>query len=105
MDDSLEGNLAYLRDFLRERIPAVKLVEPEGTYLAWLDCAGLGLADEALEELIVDRARLWLDAGSMFGPGCGQFERVNIACPRSTLARALEQLEAAVHAVVVDDEK
>lgn len=105
LKDYLEGNLAYLRDFLRERIPAVKLVEPEGTYLAWLDCAGLGLADEALEELIVDRARLWLDAGSMFGPGCGQFERVNIACPRSTLARALEQLEAAVHAVAVDDEK
>lgn len=98
----LEGSLAFLRAFLRERIPAIKLVEPEGTYLAWLDCAGLGLSDEALEELIVERARLWLDAGSMFGPGCGQFERMNIACPRSTLADALERLEEAVRAVAVD---
>lgn len=102
LKDYLEGNLAFLREFLRERIPAVKLVEPEGTYLAWLDCAGLGLSDEALEELIVDQAHLWLDAGSMFGPGCGQFERLNIACPRSTLARALEQLEMAVRTTAVD---
>lgn len=94
----LAENLGYLRAFVDERLDGIELVEPEGTYLVWLDCAGLGLADEELEDLIVNEAHLWLDAGSMFGPGCGQFERVNIACPRATLAQALERLEAAVRA-------
>lgn len=93
------GNLEFLRFRLRERIPEIGLVEPEGTYLAWLDCSGLGLSDEELEDLVVNRAHLWLDAGSMFGPDAGQFERMNLACPRSTLERALDQLEEAVNAV------
>lgn len=92
----LRENLNFLRTFLRERIPQIRLVEPEGTYFAWLDCSGLNLEREELNDLMVNRAKLWLDAGHMFGGHAGQFQRVVLACPRSVLAQALEQLEAAV---------
>ena len=92
----LRGNLDCLRDFLRERLPEIKLVEPEGTYFAWLDCSALGLEPEALDKFITERAKLWLDAGTMFGRGGEQFQRVVLACPRATLQTALERLERAV---------
>ncbi|MDD2971377.1 MAG: pyridoxal phosphate-dependent aminotransferase [Lachnospiraceae bacterium] len=92
----LKGNLDFARHFLATRIPQIHLVEPEGTYLIWLDCTGLGLSDEALEDLMVNKAKLWLDAGSMFGKQAGQFQRINMTCPRSVLQKALEQLETAV---------
>lgn len=93
----LEDNLKYLRAYLQKHIPEIKLVEPQGTYLVWLDCKALKLSDKALDELIVSRAKLWLDAGTMFGQGGSGFQRINIACPRSVLKQALEQLESAVH--------
>ena len=91
----LVDNLAYVRGFLRERLRQVRLVEPEGTYLIWLDFRGLGLSTEELERFIVEKARLWLDGGTMFGPSGAGFQRVNIACPRSVLAEAMERLEKA----------
>lgn len=92
----LRANLDYLRDFLKERIPQIKLVEPEGTYFAWLDCSGLGLCRRDLNDLMVKKAKLWLDAGHIFGQKSGQFQRVVLACTRSTLQQALEQLEREV---------
>ena len=96
LKEYLRENLDYVRDFLATRIPQIHLVEPEGTYLIWLDCSALGLTDAELEDFIVNKAKLWLDGGNMFGEHCGQFERVNMTCPRSVLQKALEQLEAAV---------
>lgn len=93
----LADNLAFVRNFLRERLPEIELIEPEGTYLIWLDFRKLGLTEEEREDLIVNRAKLWLDSGSMFGPDGEGFERINIACPRAVLNRALTQLEEAVH--------
>lgn len=92
----LEENIAFARDFLQSRIPRIRLVEPEGTYLLWLDCRALGLGAEELEDLVANRAGLWLDRGAVFGP-CGEgYERINVACPRATLERALTRLERAV---------
>ena len=71
-------------------------MEPEGTYLVWLDFGALGLTEEQRQELIEEKAGLWLDSGAMFGPDGEGFERVNIACPRETLQKALDQLAAAV---------
>ena len=88
----LAENLKLLRSFLEANIPQIKLVEPQGTYLVWLDCTSLGLSDKALDELIIHRAKLWLDAGTMFGQGGSGFQRINIACPRSLLQQAFEQL-------------
>ena len=92
----LKENLDFVRDFLNERLPMLKLVEPQGTYLIWIDCRGLGLSEEEREDLIVNKAKLWLDPGSMFGVDGSGYERINIACPRSILKKALEQLEAAL---------
>ena len=96
LTEYLEDNLSFVRCFLAQHLPQIKLVEPEGTYLIWLDCSGLGLSDRELNKLVVEKARLWLDAGSMFGKVGEQFERINIACPRSTLEEALRRLEKAV---------
>ena len=92
----LLGNLNFLRSYLEENLPQIHLVEPEGTYLVWLDCSGLGISGAELDRFIVEKAGLWLDGGSMFGPSGADFQRVNIACPRATLTQALEQLKAAV---------
>ena len=92
----LAGNLSFLRSFLADHIPRVRLVEPQGTYLVWLDFAGLGLSEKQLEELVVDHAKLWLDRGALFGEEGKSFERINIACPRSTLQKAMNQLEKAI---------
>lgn len=92
----LAENVALVRDFVRDRLPGVTLVEPEGTYLVWLDFSRLGLSDQALDDLIIHKAKLWLDAGTMFGAGGSGFERINIACPRSVVQEALLRIEKAV---------
>lgn len=96
LKEYLLGNLAFVREYLKEKIPEITLIEPEGTYLLWLDFRKLGMTKEQQEDLIVNQAKLWLDSGSMFGADGEGFERINIACPRSILKKALEQLEAAV---------
>lgn len=93
----LKENLDYVRTFINEKIPEIKLVEPEGTYLIWLDCSELGLSYKELEKLVIDKAKLWLDGGIIFGKETALFERINIACPRSVLETALTNLEQAIH--------
>jgi cysteine-S-conjugate beta-lyase len=93
----LAGNMSLIGDFLRARVPKVKLIEPEGTYLAWLDCSGLGLSVCGLNDFITNKAKLWLNNGPAFGLGGEGFQRMNAACPRSTVNTALERLESAVH--------
>lgn len=93
----LAGNLAYVRQFLREKLPEIALIEPEGTYLVWLDLRKLGLTEQQQRQLIVQDAKLWLDTGTLFGQGGEGFERINIACPRATIEQAMQRLERAVH--------
>lgn len=92
----IKANFDYLREFLNENLPQIKLIEPEGTYLAWLDCSGLGLPAEELNDLIINKAKLWLDAGDIFGKASEQYQRIVMACPRATLEKAMNQLKAAV---------
>lgn len=96
LKEYLLDNLNFLRDYLETNIPQIKLIEPEGTYLIWLDCSALGFEDEELEKFIVEKAKLWLDSGYIFGKEGEGFQRINIACPRETLKKALEQLKEAV---------
>jgi cystathionine beta-lyase len=93
--DYLAGNMSFLKMYLSDHIPKIKLIEPEGTYLAWLDCNELGLSAQKLDEAVTSRARLWLSAGYTFGKGGKGFERMNVACPRSVLHNALERLKNA----------
>lgn len=94
--DYLQGNIDYMKAFLQEKLPDIKMVEPEGLYLIWVDMRKLGMNKDELEDFMLNKAHLWLDEGYIFGTGGEGFERFNIACPRSVLKRALEQLEKAV---------
>lgn len=91
----MHENLEYMREYLEENIPQIKLVEPEGMYFAWVDFSGLGLSSQQLEEFISQKAGLWLDSGKIFGEQAEQFQRFVLACPRSTLEKALEKLKTA----------
>lgn len=92
----LRDNLAFTRQFLAGQLPQLRLIEPQGTYLLWLDCSALALTDRALDDLMMHKAGLWLDGGTMFGAGGEGFQRINIACRRETLRDALQRLKKAV---------
>ena len=92
----LKGNLDFVRDYLKTELPKIKLIEPEGTYLIWLDFRGLSLCERELEELIVKKAGLWLDSGAIFGRTGAGFQRINIATNRSVLKEALDRIKAAI---------
>ncbi len=94
--DYLDGNLAYLEDYVSRRIPQITVIRPEGTYLVWMDCRRLGLDKDGLKRLMLKEARVYLDEGFLFGPEGEGFERINIACPRSILVEALERIGNAV---------
>ena len=92
----IKDNLIFFRDYLKENIGELSLIEPEGTYLVWVDFRKLGLSEKQREDLIVNKAKLWIDSGAMFGVDGEGFERFNIACPRSYLKKALDSLKKAV---------
>ena len=92
----MQENLDFVRAFLKEHLPQIRLVEPNGTYFAWLDCTALGKSQEELDFLVLHKAKLWLDAGHIFGGQAGKFQRVVLACPRKVLEQALLQLANAL---------
>ncbi|WP_408071951.1 MalY/PatB family protein [Butyrivibrio sp. JL13D10] len=96
LKEYLKGNLDYIRDYLKENIPEVKLIEPEGTYLIWLDFSEVTGDYHDLKHLIVEEAKLWLDAGIIFGRETALFERINIAASRVVIKTAMESLERAI---------
>ena len=91
----LIDNINYVNSFLKERLPKIKLIYPEATYLLWLDFNELNLSDKEIEDIMLNKAKLWLDNGSGFGPTGKGFQRINIALPRKKLKEALESLEKA----------
>jgi cystathionine beta-lyase len=96
MHKYVSENIAYTKQFIEEKLPDITIVETEGTYLMWLDFRKLGLSESELEDLIVKKAKLWLDSGRIFGTAGKGFQRINVACPRKTLTEALTRLELAV---------
>lgn len=96
MHKYVKENIAYTKQFVEEKLPGVELVENEGTYLLWLDFRKLGLSENELEDLIIKKAKLWLDSGRIFGTAGKGFQRINVACPRKTLTEALTKLELAL---------
>ena len=93
----LQNNLLFVREYLQNELPQVKLIEPEGTYLIWLDFRGLGLSDEALEDLIINKAKLWLDSGAIFGKVGAGFQRINIATQKLVVKEALDRIKNAIN--------
>lgn len=98
----LQRNLDFLMAFFAERIPAIKPVPPEGTYLVWLDCRRLPLTPDELRSFFIHQARVGLNDGRDFGPGGEGFQRINIACPRSVLEEALLRIEQAVNKLLTE---
>lgn len=95
----LSANFDYVVDYCEKHIPQIKTYAPDATYLMWLDCRGLGMDDEALRTFMIEKAGLGLNEGYYFGRSLSGFMRLNAACPRSVLERAMKQLEAAVKAL------
>lgn len=96
MLEYMEGNILALEQYCRQYIPEIKPLRPQASFLVWLDCRALGLAHEQLVSLFVDKAGLALNDGEMFGQGGQGFMRMNVACPRSQLLRALDSLGRAI---------
>ncbi|GBG12898.1 cystathionine beta-lyase [Novimethylophilus kurashikiensis] len=101
----LEALLQYLtktrntvREFLRVRLPKIKLIEPEGTYLLWLDCRGLDMSDQELKTFFVVHSKVGMNPGTVFGEGGSGFMRMNIGAPRQTIMKALQSIEQALKA-------
>lgn len=92
----VEGNVRLVEEFCRERLPGIRPVRPQASFLVWLDCRALGLAHERLVSLFVDGARLALNDGAMFGPGGEGFMRLNVGTQRARLKEALRRLERAI---------
>lgn len=95
----IEGNIQWVIDFCRQHLPEVKPLRPQASFLVWLDCRALGLGHEQLLQLFVDKARLALNDGEIFGPGGQGFMRLNVGSPRSVLQQGLEQLRTAVRSI------
>ncbi len=94
--DYLKDNLEYLKSYIKDEIPSVKVTEPEATYLVWLDMRKIDLKGQTMKDFLVKEARLGFNDGASFGPGGEGFQRINIACPRSVLKKALGQLRDAL---------
>ncbi len=91
----LKENIDFVRNFLADKLPLVRLIEPEGTFLLWLDFSKLGLSDSEIDDIIVNKAKVWLDRGTMFGPEGECYQRINVATPRPVLEEALNRIAGA----------
>lgn len=87
----IHGNYLFFKDYCEEHLPQLPVAPLEGTYLAWMDCRSLGISSEELEEELMKEAKLWLNAGSMYGKEGEGFMRWNLACPRQLVKEGLER--------------
>lgn len=94
----ISGNFDFIESYCKENIPQIKPNVPDATYLVWLDCRDLGMSNEELRAFMIEKAGLGLNEGWSFGRSLSGYMRLNAACPRSTIERALKQLKAAVDA-------
>ena len=92
----ISGNFDYICDFCAKNIPQIKPNRPDATYLMWLDCRALSMTNEELRDFFIHKAQLGLNEGYTFGHSLAGFMRLNAACPRATLEKAMRQLKAAV---------
>jgi len=91
----LHGNILYVKEFLENNLDQIGLIEHQGTYLLWLDFHKTGFSHSEIESLVLDKAKLWLNSGTVFGQEGSGFMRMNIASPRDTIATAMERLKTA----------
>ena len=101
----VSDNIDFIRNYTEENLPGVSVTEHEGTYLVWVDFRKTGLDPEELEDLIINKCRLWLDSGKIFGKCGSGFQRINAACPRVVLNTALERIKTELNAYKYNEGK
>lgn len=94
----IDSNAKYVENFMAENFPEIKISPLEGTYLQWLDMRGLGMTHIELKKMLED-ADIYLDNGEVFGESGRGFERINLACARKTLEKAMQRFKNAVEKV------
>ena len=99
MIEYVEGNLDLVCQELEKTNGKVKLVRPEGTYLLWLDCRGLGMTQKELEDFFVRKVKVGFNSGSDFGPEGTGFMRMNIATQKAVVEEALKRIVREVNAL------
>ena len=92
----LQGNLVILEQFLHSRIPEIKLIRPQSTFLAWLDCRSISEDPAVLQDFFVNKVKIGINNGTAFGTQGYGFMRMNFACSRKHLLEALERIAAAL---------
>jgi len=92
-----QENIRFVKDFFETNIPKLHFLEPEGTYLLWINFKALKMNDDELKDFLIQKAGIGLNAGTVFGENGSGYMRMNVACPRATLEKALNQLNAAIH--------
>lgn len=102
--DYLTGNVDLVEKFICENLQQIKVIRPESTFLVWLDCRKMGMADKELNEFFLQKAKVGLNPGAMFGPGGEGFMRMNIGGPRAVLIKGLDLIHEAVMEWMKDKE-
>lgn len=85
-------NILFAKNYMEENASKIKVLVPEGTYLLWLDFSKTGLSDSEINDRVLNKAKVWLDSGSMFGKEGEKFQRINCATPRIILEDALKRI-------------
>ena len=88
----IKDNIAFVKQYTKENLPGVTVIDGEGTFLPWLDFRGTGLSPEEIDRRIIHGAKLWLDSGRIFGQVGEGFQRINVAAPRSVLEECLRRI-------------
>ena len=89
----IKNNVEYIKSYVETNLPNVRMINHEATYLVWLDFRGLGLSPAQLDDAIINKSKLWLDSGKIFGKSGEGFQRINAACPRRILEEAMNRLK------------
>jgi cysteine-S-conjugate beta-lyase len=91
----ISANMAAAKKFISENIPGISVMDPDGTYLLWLDCRKLGLSDKEINERLISKGKIALEPGAKYGPGGEGFLRMNLGCSKETLDEGLKRLKRA----------
>ncbi len=92
----IDGNMQYVVDFINERLPMIKTIKPEATYLMWLDFNNIGIPQDKIQEFLINEAKVAMNDGGTFGVNGKGFARMNVACPRYMVEEAMEKIEKAI---------
>jgi len=93
----IQGNVDLVMDYCHAHLPLIRPLKPEATYMMWLDCRQMGLSGKELHRFFIEKAGVGMNEGSAFGPGGEGFMRINLACPRSVVEKALKQIDRAIN--------